>query len=183
MIRVTSTRTVDHEDERWAVRAWQGDKWIRALLLHFVPKVISQARTDLWASDDLNIEVPSLGSGGNESGNENLTKFFRNGCIENGDPRRYEEIKLLNDSLRLRARIALLAYLCGMERVPLPWGGYAQEPRDISDLILKDVEAGICEKASRIEDAISAVQAFVQRSRLGLEHGFIASLAFVQLLG
>lgn len=171
----------DMEDERWAVRVWQGDKWIRALLLHFVPKIIGQARTDLWASDDLNLEVPSFESGNKESGNENLTKFFRNGCIENGDPRRYEDIKRLNDGLRQRARTALLAYLCGMERVPLPWSVYAQEPRDLSDFLLQDVEAGICEKASRIEDAVSAVQTFVQRARLGLEPGFIASPAFVKL--
>ena len=44
-----------------------------------------------------------------------------------------------------------------MNRVALPWapGKFAQEARDLSDLLLLDVEAGLCEKASRIEEAIT----------------------------
>ncbi|TFG40447.1 MAG: hypothetical protein E4H44_00005 [Candidatus Aminicenantes bacterium] len=140
-------------------------------------KDIRDVRPDLWVSED-----PSkFLSGEIQSGNENLTKFFRDGCIENGEPRRYEEIKRINDSLRQRARAALLDYLCGMNRIPLLWGMYAKVESDITDLLLQNVEAGICEKASRIEDAISAVQTFVQRARLGLETGFTVSPAFVLL--
>jgi hypothetical protein len=168
----------DLEDERWAIRAWKGEKWIRELLLHFMPETIGQARPDLWVSDDPN----SLLTGETQRGNENLTRFFRDGCIENGDPRRYEDIKQLNDGLRWRARTALVAYLCGMNRVPLPWGVgvHAQVPRDLSDLLLQDVEVGLCERASRIEEAANAVQTFVQRARLGLEVGFTVSPAFVK---
>jgi hypothetical protein len=167
--------TPDLEDERWAVRVWQAEKWIRALQKHFYPRSIGEARPDLWASDDPGVSSPS--------GDKNLTQFVQDGCFENGEPRRYEDVRRLDDGLRQRARAGLLAYLCGMNRVPLPWGAgqFAREPRDLSDLLLQDVEAGPCQRASRIEDAISAVQAFVQRARLGLEPGFTVSPAFVPL--
>ena len=41
--------------------------------------------------------------------------------------------------------------------------------------------AGRCERASRIEEAISAVQTFIQRSRLGLEPGWIITKAFAHM--
>ena len=103
------------------------------------------------------------------------------GCIENDTPRRYEDLKRLNDCLRERGRDALLAYLCAMNRVPLPWGGFAQSPNDLSNLLLIDVEAGVCERASRIEEAITAVQSFVRRARLGLEPGWTVTHGFAQL--
>ncbi len=169
----------DLEDERWAVRTWQAETWLRELEQHFLPRSIGDARPDLWAADDPGVQL----SAPPQSGNENLTRFVQDGCFENGAPRRYEQVKRLNDGLRLRARDALLAYLCGMDRVLLPWGAglHAKEPRDLSDLLLQDVEAGIRERASRVEDAISAVQAFVQRARLGLEPTFVVTPALVQL--
>ena len=39
--------SADLEDDRWAVRIWQSEKWIRALLKHFYAKDIRQARSDL----------------------------------------------------------------------------------------------------------------------------------------
>ena len=120
-------------------------------------------------------------AGETQSGNENLTRFMRDGCIENGRPRRYKDVERLNDELREHARRALLAYLCGMKRVQLPWGGYAQEADDLSDLLLLDVEAGLCERTTRIEEAISAVQTYIQRCRLGLEAGSIVSPEFIRL--
>lgn len=163
----------DLEDERWSIRAWQSEKWIQDLLAHSTPRDIREARFDLWASED-----PSSGAAGKQTGNENLTLFFRDGCIEHGEPRRYEDIKNLNDGLRKRAHQALLAYLCGMEHVPLCWLGkdsegnwkqFAENPKHLSELLLLDAEAGFCEKASRIDEAISAVQIYIQRCRLGLE--------------
>lgn len=173
----------DLEDERWAVRIWKVEKLIRDILLCFMPKMIGEARPHLWASDDPNIILPDLVVPGKvQSGNGNLTKFYRDGCIENGEPRRYEDIKSLNDGLRDRARISLLAYLCGMNRVTLPWdpSSHASTPRDLMDLLLQDVEAGICQSASRIEDGINSVHTFVQRARLGLEPGLKVSPSFVQ---
>ena len=163
----------DLEDDRWAIRVWQAEKWVRHLLSHFYPKNITLAKPFLWVSDG-----PVL------DGNANLTQFYRDGCIENGEPRRYKEIKLLNDGLRERGRKALIAYLIHLERVELPWepeGSFATKAKDLSDLLLMDVEAGLCQKASRIEEAITAVSLFVQRARLGLEPGFIVTNQFIQV--
>ncbi|HEX9597291.1 MAG TPA: neuraminidase-like domain-containing protein, partial [Anaerolineales bacterium] len=164
--KVTSS---DLEDERWAIRVWRTEMWIDALMAAFFCQNndIRPARPDLWA-----------GNAPLETANLNLTRFVRRGLIENGELRRYAEIKALNDALRLRARTALFAYLCGMDRVALPWGGHAKRPKELSELLLIDVEVGICEKASRVEEAITALQTLVQRTRLGLEPG-VLSPAFV----
>jgi len=173
---VTST---DLEDERWAIRVWRAEEWIRDLLSDFAAKDIRAARPDLWASDDPNAVL----TGETQSGNDNLTRFVRDGCIENGRPRRYRDVEQLNDELREHARRALLAYLCSMNRVPLPapLGDFAREADDLSALLLLDVEAGLRERASRIEEAISAVQTYIQRCRLGLEAGFNISPQFIRL--
>ena len=69
-----------------------------------------------------------------------------------------------------------------MSRVSLPWApGPAQRPGDLSDLLLQDVATGPRTRMSRIEDAVRAVQAFVQRARLGLEPGFTVTPAFARL--
>jgi hypothetical protein len=167
----------DLEDDRWAVRVWKSEKWIRALLKHFYPMDIREARPDLWASNDPS--VPETAFGTTDSGNRNLTQFYRDGCIENGEPRRYKEIKQRNDCLRERARTALISFLTHLNRVSLPWGGFATAAKHLSEGLLIDVEAGLCQKASRIEEAISAIQLFVQRARLGLEKGFSVSPEFV----
>src|SRR5207248_8673723 len=140
----------------------------------FCAKDIRSTRPDLWASDDPSAVVPGTGPDGqpNPTGNANLMQFLVDGCIENDTPRRYEDLKRLNDCLRERGRDALLVYLCALSRVPLPWGGFAQAPNDLSSLLLMDVEAGLCERASRIEEAVTAVQNFVRRARLGLEPGW-----------
>jgi hypothetical protein len=167
----------DLEDERWTVRAWHADRWARGLDRHFTARDERAARPDLWASDD----PGALVAGETQSGNANLSAFLLAGCLDNGEPRRYLDVKCVNDGLRQRARAALLAYLCGMSRVALPWGGSARSPKDLSALLLLDVEAGPCEHASRIEDAVAAVHNFVQRARLGLEPGWHVSAAFVRL--
>jgi hypothetical protein len=169
--------SVDLEDDRWAVRVWHSEKWTRALQKDFYEREIRQARPDLWASDDPSVLETAFGA--TDSGNRNLTQFYRDGCIENGEPRRYKEIKQLNDGLRWRGRAALVAYLTCLNRVPLPWGGFATGTKDLGELLLLDLEAGICQKASRIEEAISAVHLFIQRARLGLEPGFAVSPNFV----
>jgi hypothetical protein len=173
----------DLEDDRWVVRAWHADEWIRRLLHFFCGKDIREARPDLWASDDPSAVVPGLAADGNPNppGNANLFQYLLDGCIESGEPRRYADVKRLNDCLRERGRDALLAYLCAPNRVALPWGGYAKTPNDLSSLLLLDVEAGVCERASRIEEAITAVQSFVRRARLGLELGWSVSYGFAHL--
>jgi|APLak6261663543_1056040.scaffolds.fasta_scaffold00218_3 hypothetical protein len=158
----------DLEDDRWAVRVWQSEKWVRLLLHNFYPKDITTAKVFLWVSDG-----PEL------DGNADLTQFYRDGCIENGEPRRYKEIKCLNDSLRERGKKALVAYLTHLNRVALLWGGFATEAKHLSDLLLMDVETGLCQKASRIEEAVTAISLFIQRARLGLEPGFTVTGQFI----
>jgi hypothetical protein len=180
---VYSVTSDDLEDDRWVIRAWHGDEWTQRLLRYFCAKDIRPARPDLWASDDPSAVVPGTGSDGqpNPTGNANLSQFLADGCIENNTPRRYEELKRLNDCLRERGRDALLAYLCAMNRVPLPSGGFARSPNDLSNLLLIDVEAGVCERASRVEEAVTAVQNFVRRARIGLEPAWTVTHGFAQL--
>jgi hypothetical protein len=169
----------DLVDDRWAVRVWHGDAWVRRLLRHFRPVDIAAAQPCLWAADD----PSAILAPGAQSGIANLTAFVDDGCFENGPPRRYADVKSLNDELRLRGRDALVAYLCHADRVALPWkaGAFAKDARDLSDLLLVDVKAGVCERASRIDEAITAVQNFIRRARLGLEPSWVVSRAFARL--
>jgi Tc toxin complex TcA C-terminal TcB-binding domain len=176
---VYNVTSSDLEDDRWAVRVWHAERWVRHLLRCFAPADIAAARPDLWSSDDPSTAI----SGEKQTGDENLTLFVDDGCFENGEPRRYEDVQRLNDRLRERARRALLAYLCAMNRVPLPWlaAATAHYPKDLSALLLLDVETGVCEKASRIEEAITSVQSFIRRARLGLEPSWTITAEFVLL--
>jgi hypothetical protein len=177
--RVFDVTGADLQDERWAMRVWRADRWLRAMQHFFALKDITKARPDLWASDD----PGALVFGETQTGNANLIAFVCEGALDHCELRRYEEVKRLDDHLRLRGRDALLAYLCHGDRVQLPWpgGGYATVPRDLSDLLLLDVECGLCERASRIEEAIAAAQSFIRRARLGLEPGWAISAAFAQM--
>ncbi len=170
----------DLEDDRWLVRVWHADRWVRRVMDRFHSQDISKARPDLWASDDPSAAVPL--SGVSQTGNANLLAFVNDACF-NEHPRRYGDVKRLNDGLRQRGRHALVSYLCNSSRVPLPWSAstYATKPGDLSDLLLLDVETGVCEKASRIQEAITAVQTFVRRSRLGLEPNWKVGREFVHL--
>ena len=179
---VYTVSSTDLEDDRWLSRVWHADQWFRGMLDRFDPKDMSAARPDLWAAQDPGAAVPA--SGVTETGNANLCAFVADGCCENGEPRRYPDLRRLNDGLRERGREALIAYLCRLNRVPLTWqpaGTFATAPGDLSDLLLLDVEAGGGERASRIEEAITAVQSFVCRSRLGLERGWTAPREFARL--
>lgn len=171
----------DLEDERWLKRVWQAERWIRALRDHFHYKDLSQARPDLWASTDPSAPLTAAGVSG--TGNANLLQFLADGCIDNGHPRRYLDLASVNDGLRDRGRHALIAYLCHENRVVLPGttSTFATSAKDLSDLLLLDVQAGLCERASRIDEAISAIQAFVRRSRLGLEPSWSVTRHFIQL--
>jgi hypothetical protein len=176
---VYKVSSADLSDERWTLRAWHADRWLRAAQSRFVTRDIEAARPDLWACDDPSAELP----GESQTGNANLVTFVTEGCLESGFPRRFDDFRRLNDGLRDRGRRALIAYLCQHNRVALPWqpGQFATAPGDLSDLLLLDVEAGLAEKASRIEEAITAAQSFIRRSRLGLEPGWKISREFAQL--
>ncbi|WP_433722345.1 neuraminidase-like domain-containing protein [Nocardia sp. CA-129566] len=167
--------TPDLESEAWVARVWRGEMWLDRLEHRFRVSRIEDAKPARWASDR-----PELAP---DAGNDNLTRFVQDGCFENDSPRRYLDVQALNDGLRVRARDALVAWLCGMNRVPLPFapGRFATRARDLSDLLLQDVETGTGERASRIQDAISSAQAFVQRARLGLEPGLAVTAEFAEV--
>ena len=167
-------------DERWALRVWEAEVWAQRVQRRAGGAGAGQARAFLWASDDPSAVAPAPAG---TSGNADLTSFVRHACLEFDQPHRYADLQALDDQLRLRARSALLAFLCGMDRVQLPAGwtqAVVRAPRDLSDLLLIDVEVGLCERATRIEDAVSAVQAFVQRIRLGLEPPLVAGDEFLR---
>jgi hypothetical protein len=163
-------------DERWAIRIWQAGKWIQEVQRSFFSEKLDHARPALWAADDPNAVIEAV------TGNQNLVQFVQQSSLASmGTPRRFKDVKKLNDGLRERARAALFAFLCGRNRVPLTAlgsAGYAATPRDLSDLLLQDVEVGLHERSSRIEDAIHAVQTFVQRARIGVEPSFKVVYAF-----
>ncbi|HEU4583744.1 MAG TPA: neuraminidase-like domain-containing protein [Polyangiaceae bacterium] len=165
---VPTVRSEEFEDEQWAIRVWRADQLLRAILRQFTVHDLREARPDLWAAND-----PAT-----ESGNENLTRFVREGLIENGEPVRYEDLKALNDGLRERGRAAAVAYLTALDRLQDPSGEPVRRSEQLSELFLIDVNAGLCQRASRVEQAVSAVQTFVQRARLGLEPSLSPSADF-----
>ena len=167
---IYAVTSIDLEDDRWMVRAWHADRWLRQLWRHCTVKDMTIARPDLWASND----PGELVFGQAETGNANLLQFLCDGCFENGAPRRYDDVERLNDGLRERGREALISYLCGPN-------GIVHTSKELSEILLLDVRAGRCEKASRIEEAIGAVQTFIRRSRLGLEPGWAVTKAFAHM--
>jgi hypothetical protein len=167
----------DLSDERWTLRTWHADRWLRALQDRFAVLDIETARPDLWAADDPAAALP----GETQSGNVNLVGVVTDSYLDNGHPRRYDDLRAINDGLRERGRAALIAYLCNGNRVALRSGQFATAPTDLSDLLLLDVRAGLHEKASRIEEAITAVQTFIRRSRLGLEPDWQVTREFARL--
>ena len=165
-------------DERWATRVLKAVLWLRDIKRSFYAKEYEILLPAQIAADNPNMII------GQKSGNASITEFATKACEE--EPGRLDMIKCVNDRLRDRARISILTYLCGMNRVQLPFasiGGmkYAVRPQDISELLLQDVQVGALQRASRIEDAIHAVQTFVQRARIGLEPGFIVTKDFSDL--
>ncbi|MGC0327213.1 hypothetical protein RKD23_000203 [Streptomyces sp. SAI-170] len=160
----------DLVDERWPIRVWHADLLLRRVLRRFLVADVRTARPDLWAADD-----PAAG------GNANLTAFVADGYLSAGPPRRYGDLRALNDGLRTRGRAALLAHLTRFDRVTGVGGTPVREARQLSDLLLQDVEAGLCERVSRVDDAISAVQTLVSRARLGHEPDWVPAPGFLAL--
>ncbi|MFI5915061.1 neuraminidase-like domain-containing protein [Dactylosporangium sp. NPDC051541] len=169
----------DLADDRWTLRAWHAEHWLRAMQRHSSVADIRVARPDLWAATEPAATLP----GETGTGNANLVLFVAAGCLPAGAPRRYRDLRRINDELRDRGRRALLAYLCAEDRVPLPWrpGQFAAAPGDLSDLLLLDVDVMPGRTASRIEEAITATQSFIRRARLGLEPDWPVTHAFARL--
>ena len=131
---IYSVSDADLQDDRWLVRVWHADHWIRCLMDRFHTKDIAKARPDLWAADDPSAPVP--GSGVKQTGNANLLAFFNDGCFDQ-QPRRYGDVKRLNDGLRERGRKAMVSYLCNHESRaaprPVSIRLLPRKPADLSD--------------------------------------------------
>ncbi|KAI4159142.1 MAG: hypothetical protein LQ342_006846 [Letrouitia transgressa] len=167
-------------DERWAIRVAKASRWLADVKSSFYATEYEILAPALAASDDPGQEISG------RSGNSTLVEFATRACEE--EPSRTDFVRCVNDGLRERGRAALLAYLCSMDRVPLSFAlpgsddkKFASRPQDLGDLLLQDVEVGILQRASRVEDAIQAVQTFVQRARIGLEPTFPLTREFSEL--
>ena len=84
-------------------------------------------------------------------------------------------IKPLHDRLRENQKQALIAYLLA-QPVLLEWG--VRDADSLFEFFLIDVQMDACMETSRIKQAISSVQLFIQRCFLGLEdkHGVLAGV-------
>ncbi|KAH7418801.1 hypothetical protein BKA64DRAFT_564424 [Cadophora sp. MPI-SDFR-AT-0126] len=138
--------TADLISEPWAIRAWHAGLWLHHLKKRFFSQSLEKAQPWLWSSADPNILI------GKEPGNQNLSSFFQESFSSQGN---YDDIQKINDGLRLRARAAMLTYLCDKDRVALPFqkDGFAQSSLDLTDLLLLDVEVRVHERTTRIEDS------------------------------
>ena len=74
----------------------------------------------------------------------------------------------LRDPLREKQRDALVAFLLGNTQPNL---SYLKDTSDLYGHYLVDPEMSACRETSRIKQAISSVQLFIQRCQLGLEQG------------
>lgn len=75
----------------------------------------------------------------------------------------------VNDPLRERRRDALLTYMLSQ---PNPWDGTILRDTDqLFDYLLIDTQMASCMLTSRIVQAVSSVQSFMQRALMGLEPG------------
>ncbi|HNP50798.1 MAG TPA: neuraminidase-like domain-containing protein [Nitrosomonas nitrosa] len=77
-----------------------------------------------------------------------------------------EAIKPVHDQLRENQKQALIAYLLAQPAL-LAWG--VRDADSLFEFFLIDVQMDACMETSRIKQAISSVQLFVQRCFLGLE--------------
>ncbi|KAB5542517.1 insecticidal toxin complex protein [Coniochaeta sp. 2T2.1] len=150
-------------DERWVTRVWLAGRYVHRLRQHFYAPTseLTYCRPALWASSP-NANVVIEGT----TGNQNLTRFVERVCLSKTDaPPRLSLVITLNDALRLHARSALLS-----------WADFEGYPsRYLGDTLLIDVEAGIDETTTRLDDAVATAQRFMQRVVLGLEADYFSA--------
>ena len=77
-----------------------------------------------------------------------------------------QAVKPLNDQLRENQKLALISYLLVQQDL-IDWG--VVDADSLFDFFLIDVQMEACMQTSRIKQAISTVQLFIQRCLLGLE--------------
>lgn len=168
-------------DERWTTRLWLARQYAKHLVEVFFTDILEKAKPALWAADDLEVDI-TVGQDRPESGLKNLVSFVQSSTLNSDEcASRLSALRELNDDLRKRSRYALVVYLTQLNRVELPDGAPITMPRQLSDLLLQDVQADLGEATTRILDACSSVQKFVQRARIGLEPQFPVTEDFSHL--
>lgn len=81
-------------------------------------------------------------------------------------------VKPLNDQLREDQKQALISYLL-VQHDLVEWG--VVDADSLFEFFLIDVQMGACMETSRIKQAISTVQLYVQRCMLGLEEPYVSN--------
>ncbi|KAH8728864.1 hypothetical protein GQ44DRAFT_818552 [Phaeosphaeriaceae sp. PMI808] len=159
------------EDERWSIRVWRAWKAVQSMLATLHSKSFEQARPALWVAASPSEAVDGQDPAPRRTGNQNLMYLVtRSLLVDRDDDPDYGTVKTLNDGLRIRSNRALIAYLCALDR----------NAQDLSALLLQQVDGGLCETATRIDEAISSVHMLVQRLRLGLEPKFRLPSKFIE---
>jgi peptidoglycan hydrolase-like protein with peptidoglycan-binding domain len=96
-----------------------------------------------------------------------IAEDIRNAIRARYDQTDWEQVvKPLNDQLRENQKLALIAYLLVQPDL-IEWG--VVDADSLFEFFLIDVQMDACMETSRIKQAISSVQLFVQRCFLGLE--------------
>ena len=146
----------DLDAEEWAVRIYEATK------------ALDEMADNIGLEKGLGDLCPADWVDG--AGLSDLAAYVCKSLIDDCEPPRYKALETINNQLRLNARDALIAYLTSSATtLTLPDGTAVTEAKHLSELLLLDAEAGICQKASRVEELITAIQHFVRRYRLGLE--------------
>jgi peptidoglycan hydrolase-like protein with peptidoglycan-binding domain len=96
-----------------------------------------------------------------------IAEDIRNAIRARYDQTDWEQVvKPLNDQLRENQKLALIAYLLVQPDL-IEWG--VVDADSLFEFFLIDVQMDACMETSRIKQAISSVQLFIQRCFLGLE--------------
>jgi hypothetical protein len=134
---------------------------------------LTKIQTAFTAALKIGVEIPTLFKWADP-----LTKFWPTHAIAEDIRNRirsrytlddWEKIAApLHNELRMKQRDALVAYLIVQKQL-IEWG--VVDADSLFEFFLIDVQMGACLKTSRIKQAISTIQTFVQRCFLGLETG------------
>ncbi|MDC0742546.1 Tc toxin subunit A-related protein [Polyangium mundeleinium] len=116
---------------------------------------ITSAQALLWASMDAPLPPASPNAA------DIVLDIKRVARAKHDDAAWSEVARPVRDTLRAKQRDALVGYLVAKRNL--------SGPNELFDELLIDVEMSPCQLTSRIKQAISSVQTFVQRALLGLE--------------
>ena len=170
--RCTPVSSADLEDERWTLRAWHADRWLRA---HAA--LLRRQGHRRGAAGPVGVRRSQRGAPGRNRNRQRqparrswATAAWRTASRA---ATRTSGASTTGCASAAAARWSPTCATWTASRCPGGPDSSPPAPGDLSDLLLLDVEAGLREKASRIEEAITAVQSFIRRAparpRAGLD--------------